>query len=389
MNYDIYHDRSNTNAEKYELREKLFGTSDLLPMWVADMDIATPDFILQAIKERLEHPIVGYEEFPSSAYEAQIEWIKKSHDFEIKKEWMLYSPSVVTSINLAIKTCTDLGDEVIVQPPVYFPFYSSITNNSRKILRNPLKCDEEGDYSFDFEDLKSKISSKTKLLLLCSPHNPVGRVWRREELMKLSEICLENDIKVFSDEIHSDLIFSGHKHTPFASLSEKARDISITALGVGKTFNLAGAATSTLFIPNEKMFMDFKKVYNSFHLAEGNLLGHVSFEKAYRDGREWLEGLLVHLDKNISMLEKMLKKHEDKISFKRSEGTYLLWLNCSKLELSDKNLREFFIKKAKLGLSPGTSFGKEGRQYMRMNIAVPSLVMEDAINRLDGALGGV
>ena len=384
--FDNFSDRSTTNAEKYQLREKLYGTNDVLPMWVADMDIDTPTFILDSIKNRLNHPILGYEEFPQTAKTAQINWMKRNHNFDIQKEWILYSHSVVTSINIAIQTFTNIEDEVIVQPPVYFPFYSSITNNKRHILRNPLKKDKNGDYSFDFEDLKSKITPKTKLLLLCSPHNPVGRVWKKEELEELSQICLKNNIKVFSDEIHSDLIFKDFTHIPFATISDEIKDITITALGVGKTFNLAGITTSTLVIPNKTMREDFKKVSDTFHLAEGNTLGHIAFESAYTNGKSWRDELMVHLDKNIEKLELMLKKHSDKITFNKPQGTYLVWLDCTNMKLSDKKLREFFTQKAKLGLSAGTSFGKEGSKHMRINIAVPTQTINEAIKRLDKAL---
>ncbi len=384
--FDKVFDRSDTNAEKYQLREKIYGTTDVLPMWVADMDIATPDFVMKKIQERLKHPILGYEEFPIAAKIAQINWMKNNHNFEINKEDILYSHSVVTSINLAIETFTNIGDEVIVQTPVYFPFYSSITNNHRHILRNPLKKDDEGNYSFDLEDLKSKITSKTKLLLLCSPHNPVGRVWREDELLELGQICLDNNIKVFSDEIHSDLIYNGFKHIPFATLSSKIKDITVTALGVGKTFNLAGITTSTIIISNKRMRDEFIKVSNRFHLAEGNTIGHIAFQSAYNDGQNWRDKLIIHLNSNIEKLESLLLKYQDKIIFKKPEGTYLVWLDCTKMGLCDKKLREFFVTKAKLGLSAGTSFGKEGKNHMRINIAVPTQTMDEAIKRLDKAL---
>ncbi|MEA3497839.1 MAG: PatB family C-S lyase [Campylobacterota bacterium] len=384
--FDKFYDRSNTNAEKYTLRKKLYGTDDVLPMWVADMDIETPTFILDEISKRLVHPILGYEEFPTSAKLAQINWMKNNHNFDINEDEILYSHSVVTSINLAIKAFTNIGDEVIVQPPVYFPFYSSITNNNRKVLRNPLKVDKDGDYCFDFKDLKSKITPKTKLLLLCSPHNPVGRVWKKKELKELSKICLDNNIKVFSDEIHSDLVFEGFKHIPFASLNKETKNITITAAGVGKTFNLAGVSTSTIIIQNKDMFKTFKKSYDSLHLAQGNIFGHIAFETAYNQGQKWRDSLISHLETNINKLEKMLLKHKDKITFKKPQGTYLVWIDCTKMGLNDKKLRKFFVEKAKLGLSAGTSFGKEGSKFMRINIAVPTKTMVKAIKNLHKAL---
>ncbi len=379
-------DRTQTNAEKYQLRQQLFKTEDVLPMWVADMDIVTPPFITEAVSKRAQHPIYGYEMMPESAYEAQISWMQRRHGLHVKREWMFYSPSVVASINLAIQAFTSIGDKIIVQTPVYFPFMSSITNNRRHIVRNPLREDKNGDYTFDLEDLKSKIDKDTKLLLLCSPHNPVGRVWKREELLALAEICLENDIKVFADEIHSDLIYDGYRHTPFSSLSDEVRDITITAIGPGKTFNLAGLAISTLFIADEKMHSDFEKVYKAVHFAEGTVFGHVAFESAYKEGDIWVDELMRYFSGNIELLENTLKKYPDTITCKHPQGSYLLWLDCRALSLSDKALRELFIKKARLGLSPGTSFGKEGSGFMRMNIAVPHAIMQEAVERLEQIL---
>ncbi|MEA1920824.1 MAG: PatB family C-S lyase [Campylobacterota bacterium] len=379
-------DRSQSNAEKYQLRQKLFKTQEVLPMWVADMDIITPPFITQAVQERAKHPIYGYEMMPESAFKAQISWMQKRHGYHVKREWMLFSPSVVASINLAIQAYTRPGDKVIVQTPVYSPFMSSITNNERQILRNPLKEDEQGDYHFDLEDLRLKIDSDTKLLLLCSPHNPVGRVWKKEELLALAEICLDHDIKIFADEIHSDLIFGGHTHTPFASLSEAIRDMTITAIGPGKTFNLAGLSISTVVIANETMRADFEKVYKAIHFAEGTVFGHVAFERAYVEGDLWVDELMAYLTCNIQLLENMLKRYSNTLTCKHPQGTYLIWMDCRNLGLSDKALRELFITKAKLGLSPGITFGKEGSGFMRMNIAVPRERMQEAVARLDQML---
>jgi cystathionine beta-lyase len=379
-------DRLESNSEKYMLRQKLFKTDEVLPMWVADMDIVTAPFITDAIKERMNHPILGYEEMPESAFNAQIEWMDRRHGLHVRREWMLYSPSVVASINLAIKAFSKLGDKIIVQTPVYFPFMSSITDNGRKILRNPLKIDKNGDYTFDLQDLKSKIDKDTKLLLLCSPHNPVGRVWKREELLDLAKICLENNVKVFADEIHSDLIFKEYKHIPFSSLSDEIRDITVTAIGPGKTFNLAGVAISTIVIADENMRNEFLKVYKSVHFAEGTVFGHIAFESAYTHGDRWVDELMWYLKDNIKLLEDVLKRYDKKISFKYPQGTYLLWLNCKNLALSDKALRELFIDKAKLGLSPGTSFGKEGSGYMRLNVAVTHSTMHEAVENINQML---
>jgi len=282
--------RKYTNAEKYTARQSLFGTEDIIPVWVADMDIDTPDFVIDAVKKRLEHPIVGYEEVPDSSYNAQIQWMKKHHGVEYKLQDMLYSHSVVASMSAVIEAFSDVGDKVIVQTPVYSPFFHSVLDHDRELLKNSLKQNEEGRYVFDIEDLKSQIDDKTKLLLLCSPHNPVGRVWKKQELQEILDVCLENNIVVFSDEIHSDLVYEPNKHIPFSSL-DGAKDITITAIGVGKTFNMAGFSMSSIVIQNEDLKKKFLKTYKKIHFADGNALSHVAFESAYLNGEVWLQDL--------------------------------------------------------------------------------------------------
>lgn len=378
--------RENTNAEKYALREKLFGTNDVLPVWVADMDIDTPDFVIDAVKKRLEHPNMGYEEMPHSAFEAQIEWMKQEHNIEFKREEMFYSHSVVASINAAIEAFTDKGDKIIVQTPVYPPFFHGVLEHERKLLKNPLKQTEDGNYTFDIADLRSKIDERTKLLLLSSPHNPVGRVWRKEELEELLEVCLEHNITVFSDEIHCDLVYRPSVHVPFASLGQKARDICVTAIGVGKTFNMAGFAISTVVIPNRELREKFQKVYERIHFAQGSSLSHVAFETAYQEGKEWLEELKAHLVKNYLMLKELCEKYPEHVRLIPVEGTYLAWLDCREMRLKERELRRFFINEAKLGLSAGVSFGREGGGFMRLNFGVSSDKMSLIILRLQNAL---
>lgn len=378
--------REDTNAEKYVKREKLFGPYDVLPLWVADMDIDTPSFVLDAVKKRLEHPIIGYEEVSESAFEAQIEWMKREHQFEFELEDMFYSHSVVASMNAVIEAFTDKDDKIIVQTPVYSPFFQSVMEHERELLKNPLKQLEDGSYTFDIEDLISKIDEKTKLLLLCSPHNPVGRVWKRAELEQILEVCLKYNIVVFSDEIHSDLVYAPNVHIPFASLSKKARDITITAIGVGKTFNMAGFAMSSVVIPNAGLREKFLKVYNGIHFAGGNVLSHVAFEAAYREGKEWLKELKVHLYKNYNMLKELCEMYPQLIKIAPLEGTYLAWLDCRGLALKNRELKEFFIKEAGLGLSTGVSFGREGSGFMRLNFAISSAKMSQVVQKLQKAL---
>jgi cystathionine beta-lyase len=379
-------DRDGSNAEKYTLRKELFGTEDVMPVWVADMDIDTPDFVLDAVKKRLNHPIIGYEEVPDSAYEAQIGWMKKEHNFEFKIKDIFYSHSVVASMCVAIEAFSEKGEGVIVQTPVYSPFFHSVLNLDRKLVKNPLKVDEKGHYSFDIEQLKNAIDEDTKLLLLCSPHNPVGRVWSKEELESILEVCLERNILVFVDEIHSDLVYKAHKHIPFASL-DNASSICVTALGVGKTFNMAGFAMSCVVVKDEVLRERFKKAYDRVHFAQGSVLSHVAFEAAYKEGREWLEELKVHLYSNYEMLKSLCEKYPQFIKITPIEATYLAWLDCRGMGLRDKALREFFVKEAKLGLNAGISFGREGSGFMRLNFAISYDKMLEVIEHLENALG--
>jgi cystathionine beta-lyase len=384
--FDRVTERSGGNAEKYALRRKLFGTEDVLPMWVADMDIETPLCVRNAVMKRAEHPVYGYEEMPRSAFEAQCAWMATRHGVTMAPEELFFSHSVVASISAAIAAFTDPGDEVVVQPPIYPPFVSTVRHSGRRVLSNPLRQDEEGIYRFDLEGLEKQITPKTKLLLLCSPHNPVGRVWERAELEALAAICLRHGITVFADEIHSDLLFAGHRHTPFVALGDAVRAMTVTALGPGKTFNVAGLAVSTVAITDTAMRTRFKAVYDTIHFAQGTVFGHAGFEAAYREGAAWLEALLGHLQGNVDRLA-ALTSRIDTIAFRPPEGTYLAWLDCRRMGFeSDKALREFFIREARLGLSPGISFGREGSGFMRLNFAVPTPTMDEALNRLEGAL---
>ncbi|MCK9491665.1 MAG: PatB family C-S lyase [Sulfurimonas sp.] len=384
--FKTHSDRENSKAEKYTLREELFGTKDVLPAWVADMNIDTPYFVLEAVKKRLEHSIIGYQSMPDSAFEAQIEWMKSEHGISYALEDLLYSHSVVASMDLAIDAFSDVGDKVIVQTPIYPPFLASLKEQKREVLNNPLVQGSDGKYSFDIEDLRSKIDERTKLLLLCSPHNPVGRAWRREELEEILELCLEHNIVVFSDEIHSDLVYAPNKHIPFASLSQKARDITITAIGVGKTFNMAGFAMSSVAIANKDLKERFLKSYHRVHIGQGSVLSQVAFETAYREGKEWLGELKVHLWGNYELLVEVCKKHKNIIKVIPIEATYLAWLDCRGLGLSNRKIKEFFVKEAKLGLNTGLSFSKEGSGFMRLNFGVSRDEMQEIVKRLDGAL---
>ncbi|HEX5623735.1 MAG TPA: PatB family C-S lyase, partial [Sulfuricurvum sp.] len=353
--------------------------------WVADMDIATPACVLEAVRHRLEHPVIGYEMMRDDAYTAQCDWVKRHHGWEMNEAWLSYSPSVVASIGCAIRAFSDVGDEVIVQSPVYPPFYDMVRHHNRSLVLNPLMQDEDGNYRFDLEDLRSKITSKTKMLLLCSPHNPVGRVWERRELLALGNLCLQNGIVIISDEIHSDIVFSPNIHHPMASLSPALEANTVTLLGPGKTFNMAGFSISTVAIASEALRKRYEIEDKKTHFGEGAVLSHVAFEAAYTQGDEWHAALINHLQTNRDMMAQWVLAHPI-LKFSKTQGTYLAWIDCRGLGLGDKALREFFVHDAHLGLSPGLSFGKEGSQYMRLNFAVASEVLAQALGQLSDAL---
>ena len=376
-------DRSRTNAEKYVLRQKLFGTEEVMPLWVADMDVATPECVLEAVIKRVAHPIIGYEIMSDSAYEAQIKWFALHHDFVMKREWLSYSPSVVASIGCAIRAFSDAGDEVIVMDPVYPPFYSMVRDNNRSLVIHSLVQDDGGIYRFDLKHLSHQVSEKTKLLLLCSPHNPVGRVWSHEELSKLCQWCEERGIVIVSDEIHCDLVYTPHSHIPTA---EVAPDNTVMLLGPGKTFNMAGFSISTVCIPSHDLREKFEAERKRVHWGDGAVLSHEAFEAAYLKGGEWYDKLILHLSHNVEYINTALSSTP--IRYTQPEATYLAWLDCRALGMGDRELREFFVKEAGLGLSPGLSFGKEGSGFMRLNFAIASEKLIEALEKLKEALNG-
>ena len=378
--FDRVIDRSATDAEKYTLRKKLFHTEDVLPMWVADMDIVTPPFVREAVRKKAAEEIYGYEEIDAGVYDAQIGWMARRHGWGIRREQLLYVPSVVTSINLAIQAFSETGDGIIVQTPIYPPFFRSIANNGRTMLANALVQNERGRYEMDFADLESKMQSGAKMLLLCSPHNPTGRVWSKEELARVGALCQKYGVICFSDEIHGDITYAPHKHTPFAALDDACAALSVTAIGVGKSFNLAGGAFATVAIPDERLRKRFERVYKSIHFAQGNSFGKVAFQAAYESGDIWVDELSVYLRENIDIVAQTIA--DSPIRCYKPEGTYLMWLDCRALGLRDKALRDLFVHKARLGLGSGISFSKEGSGFMRLNIAVPRAILLEARRRL-------
>lgn len=385
-NFDEIIPREDTNCMKYDAREWIFKTSDVLPLWVADTDFRTPDFIVNVIKKRAEHEIFGYTFKPNSYYEAIAGWMHRQHNWKIKREWISFSPGVVAGITVAIETFSKPGDEIIVQPPVYFPFFECVKGAKRKLVENPLQL-KNGRYTFDFDDLKSKISEKTKLLLLCNPQNPGGMVWTKEELEELSHLCAEKGVLVISDEIHSDLVFKEHVHIPFASLSEEAAKNCVVCMAPSKTFNVAGLASSLVIIPDKTKHARYERVLNVGHLGMGNIFGSVALEAAYNHGDAWLRQLLDYLWGNYLFLEKFIGENLPKVKVMKPEATYLIWLDFREYGMNDEELMKFTVEKAKVGLNNGARFGTGGDGWLRLNIGCPRSVLKEGLERLNKAFG--
>jgi len=376
-NFDEIVDRTNTNCLKYDARTTFFGKADLLPLWVADMDFRTPDFIVDAIKKRAEHEVFGYTFRPESYTQSIVSWLKRRHNWEIKPEWISFSPGVVAGLTMAIEALSKPGDGVIIQPPVYFPFFDSVKGTGREMIENPLKL-ENGRYYFDLEDLKQKITPTTKLLLLSNPHNPGGMAWNEKELTELAQICLENKIVIISDEIHSDLIFDGFKHTPLAGISDEIAQNCVVCMAPSKTFNTAGLTTSFLVIPNKRHFVAYERVMRLPHLHMGNIFGTIALEAAYTHGDEWLAQLMQYLQENFDVLDSFFKANLPEVKVMRPEATYLIWIDFSAFGLSDEILNQKLIDVG-VGLNRGVQFGKQGSGFMRINIGCTRSMLEEAL----------
>lgn len=367
-NFDEYINRKNSDCVKYDGLKKYFNVDDARPMWVADMDFKTPQFILEDLKKVFDKKILGYPIVSHRVYNSIISWYKNRHQISnFDKNDILLTTGVVTALSACIEAFCNIEDEVIIQTPVYFPFFSVVKDNNRKLIINPLK-NKKDYYTMDFEDLKSKITSKTKLLILCSPHNPVGRVWSKEELLELAKICYEHNITIISDEIHSDLVFK--KFTSFLHLEDKYLENVVILNSPSKTFNLAGLNSSYIICKNDTLKTRLNKVIQKRHIASVNIFGLESIISSYTKGEEWLKMLLFYLQDNIITVEESLKQNGNNITFCKPEATYLLWLNFSKINDSHKNIFSRLLHNAGLALNDGSTFGKEAKHYFRLNIAL-------------------
>ncbi|MBP2636097.1 MAG: patB 3 [Firmicutes bacterium] len=382
--FDTIISRQHSGSTKWDDAPALFGSSDVLPFWVADMDFSSPPAVTEALAARVEHGIFGYPSPHSYSYDAIVAWLEKRHNWNTNPSWMVSTPGVVTALTLAVQTFTKPGDKVIIQPPVYPPFFSSIQNQNRLVLENPLVY-ENGSYHIDFDDLASK-AKEAKLLILCSPHNPVGRVWSRSELTQLLKICTENNILVVADEIHGDLVYTGHQYIPLGSLDATSKDQIISLTAPSKTFNTAGLYTSIAIIPNDKLRSQFSRVVQQLGINKSNVFGITALEAAYRHGAPWLDELLVYLEGNADFLTDFIATNIPAIKVDKPQGTYLAWLDCRNLKLSQKELSKFFAQQAKVGLNDGATFGSQGNGFMRLNFGCPRPLLAEGLNRIAQAV---
>ncbi|MGN0349235.1 MAG: MalY/PatB family protein [Roseburia sp.] len=387
LDFDAIIDRRNTDSLKYDFAEKRGMPKNALCLWVADMDFPTSSCILDAVSERVAHGIFGYTESGSGYIEALAGWMQSRYQWEIEPEWVVKTPGVVFALAMAVKAFSKEGDAILIQQPVYYPFAEVIEKNGRKVVSNDLVQREDGSYGIDFDDFEQKlIQENISLFFLCSPHNPVGRVWTKEELIRLGEICIKHQVIVVSDEIHADFVFGNRQHHVFANLREDFADISIVCTSPGKTFNLAGLQVSNIFIPNRTLRKRFTTQIQAAGYSQLNTLGLVACEAAYRYGAVWYEAMLAYVEENIAFLKNYIKKELPKIKVTETEGTYLVWLDFRELGLSEEKQEELIAKHANLWLSKGGTFGRAGIGFERVNVACPRSILEQALCQLKEAM---
>jgi len=379
QDFDEVIDRKNTNCIKYDAVKRYFKKDDVQPLWVADMDFKTPKFIVEAIQKKVSQELFGYPEPHISLFNSIGNWMQKRHQWKIETKDIMLLAGVVAGLSAAVEAFSEEEDEIIVQTPVYYPFFSVIKNNNRKLIENPLRNDN-GYYTMDLEDFKTKITPRTKMIILCSPHNPVGRVWDKEELESLASICVKNNIIIISDEIHSDLVYK--KFIPMASISEEIANITLTLNSPSKTFNLAGLNSSYAICSNREMYQNFKRIVTKREIGSLNIFGIVAMQTAYESGESWVEKLLVYLNANINFVENYLKKHDMKIEFIKPESTYLVWLNFKGYNFTHKEIQKKLLDNAKVALNDGLSFGSNANLYFRINVALPKKELELALQKI-------
>lgn len=386
-NFDEVINRKGTSCVKYDgLKDAYQGKENLIPLWVADMDFATPDFIIDALKKRCEHPIFGYTFDDDEYYASILTWLHYKYNWKAEREWITYIPGIVKGIGLAVQCFTQPGDKVIIQPPVYHPFRLVPTRMGREVVYNPLKL-EDGVYKMDFEQLESLIDKDCKMLILSNPHNPGGIVWEKEALVKLAQICSAHGILVISDEIHAEMTYPQFRHHPFATVSPVAAACSVTFMAPSKTFNIAGIVSSYAIVPDAELREKFYSFLEAGELNAGTIFAFTATKAAYTYGAEWLQQMRSYVIENVNFVDEYLKKNIPQIKAYRPQASFLIWLDCRELGLSQPDLVHLFEDKAGLALNDGTMFGKEGEGFMRLNVGCPRSILSKALESLKKAIG--
>jgi cystathionine beta-lyase len=387
-NFDKIVERYNTGSRKWDNVSEVFGDAEVLPLWIADMDFASQPAVVKAIQDKAAHGVFGYPARRTSLQDAVVNWIGTRHNWAVEREWISIAPGVVSSISAAVLALTEPGDSIMIQPPVYPQFFSCVRSNGRKIVENALK-NTNGHYEFDFDDLEAKLDDRVKMLILCSPHNPVGRVWSEAELRRLADICLKHHIIVLADEIHQDLVFSRSKHTTFASLSPEIANATVTCIAASKTFNVAGLNTSFIITPDPEKRKKLNRFLHNLEIEKTTIFGGTAAEAAYYHGEEWLEELLIYLEANADYIVEYVAQHLPGVKVVKPEGTYLIWLDFRELFPSSAALSQFLIKEAKVGLNDGGSFGSQGEGFARLNFGCPRAIIQEALQRISQAIGNL
>lgn len=389
-NFDQIIDRSGSGDLKHNVLKERYGRGDLLPLWVADMDFETPEFITQALRQRLDHSLFGYTVVPEELWTTTIRWINDHHQWQVQREWLTYIPGIVKGIGMAINVFVKDDEKVIIQPPVYHPFRLTPQGNGRKVVYNPLKEKADGRYEMDFEQLETVVDEKCRLLILSNPHNPAGICWDAETLRRLAHFCYEHHIIVISDEIHSDMALFGHRHTPFATVSDEAAQISITFGAPSKTFNIAGIVSSYAIVPNPTLRRRFYTWLEANELNDSPLFAPIATIAAFQQGEEWRKQMLSYVESNILFLEEYCRKYLPTIKPIRPQASFLVWLDCRGLGLNHEQLIDLFVNKAHLALNDGEMFyekpSTEGRGFMRLNVGTPRAILEQALQQIGNAL---
>lgn len=382
LDFDTVIDRKGTRSLKYDFAVRRGKPKDVLPLWVADMDFQTSSYITDALEDMVKHGVFGYSESEEHYFGAVQNWMERNYNWHVKESWMTKTPGIVFALAMAVKAYTQENDAVLIQPPVYYPFKEVVEDNHRRLVNNTLVLDGDGTYTIDYEDFEKKIiEENVKLFILCNPHNPVGRVWTKEELERLGDICLKHGVFVVSDEIHADFVFE-RKHTVFSEVKEAYRDISMICTSPSKTFNIAGLQISNIFISNPEKVTAFRRQVAAAGYSQVGLPGLVACEAAYRHGDEWLEGVLAYIKANAEFTRAYLQEHLPRVKMTKLEGTYLVWLDFRDYGLTDKELDEKILNQAGLWLDSGAVFGKCGEGFQRINIACPRKTLQQALDRL-------